>query len=79
MAKTKVMPCDCTSITIIKVKAAGDRSGARWEAAVPFHTRANGAEFQDKKYGKGMRLHNLTDKQKEAKASCTVCGKVKNL
>lgn len=28
-------------------------------------------EFQDKEYGKGMRLHNLSDDKK--KAYCTVC------
>lgn len=35
------------------------------------------SEFQDKVYGKGMRLHNVTEDKK--KASCTVCeGSAKN-
>lgn len=36
-------------------------------------------EFQDKEYGKGMRLHNLSESSKKKEAHCTVCGKVRNL
>lgn len=32
-------------------------------------------EFQDKEYGKGMRLHSLSEDKKDAK--CTVCGNIK--
>ena len=32
-------------------------------------------EYQDKRYGKGMRLHNETVKDKGWR--CTVCGNVK--
>ena len=33
------------------------------------------SEFQDKEYGKGMRLFNLRDDKKHAgEAFCTVCG-----
>ncbi len=34
---------------------------------------SNGSDFQDKKYGDGMRVCNL-DLKKTA-ASCTICGK----
>ena len=34
-------------------------------------------EFQDKTYGKAMRLMNVSENKKTAK--CTVCGKVINL
>lgn len=35
-------------------------------------------EYQDMKYGKGQRVHNITVKGKEAKVKrCTVCGKEK--
>ena len=33
------------------------------------------SDFQDKEYGKGMRLFNLRDDKKHAgEATCTVCG-----
>lgn len=34
-------------------------------------------EFQDKTYGKGMRLFNLSEVAKVKKAKCTVCGNEK--
>lgn len=35
------------------------------------------SQFQDVQYGKGMRLHNITEDKK--KASCTICeGSAKN-
>lgn len=35
------------------------------------------SEFQDKQYGKGRRLFNLSEKGNEAK--CTVCGSKKRV
>lgn len=36
--------------------------------------------YQDKLYGKGMRIHNICSKDPRIKqARCTVCGKVKNI
>jgi len=35
------------------------------------------SEFQDKIYGKDMRLHNLSKNEKSCK--CTVCRKSKNV
>ena len=32
------------------------------------------AEFQDRQYGKGMRVHNIMEK---GGARCTVCGNIK--
>lgn len=38
------------------------------------------SEFQDKTYGKGMRLFNLRDEKKHPnEATCTVCGAKKNI
>ena len=34
------------------------------------------SEFQDKTYGKGMRVHSEKKEGREAK--CTICGKVKS-
>ncbi len=35
-------------------------------------------DFQDKKYGKGKRLMNLTIKRNPTVWRCTVCGKERN-
>ena len=35
----------------------------------------NGAQFQDERYGNGMRLVGTTNKDGEAR--CTVCGQVR--
>lgn len=34
------------------------------------------SKFQDKEYGKGKRLFNLSQSPKKKEAHCTVCGKV---
>lgn len=34
-------------------------------------------EYQDKRYGKQMRVHNLSGKKDRFRARCTVCGKEK--
>lgn len=38
------------------------------------------SEFQDVTYGKGMRVHNISQKKgdKSPKKRCTVCGSVKS-
>lgn len=37
-------------------------------------------EFQDETYGKGMRLHNVSQKKgdKTLRKKCTVCGSIKS-
>lgn len=35
-------------------------------------------EFQDKTYGKGQRVHNVSGTGSGGKTKCTVCGKVKS-
>jgi hypothetical protein len=35
------------------------------------------SEFQDAKYGKDMRLHNVLTGKKDKQARCTVCSNVK--
>lgn len=37
------------------------------------------SEFQDKIYGEGKRLHNMTSKQNNTVARCTVCSKENNI
>ena len=34
-------------------------------------------DFQDKRYGKGIRLHALCGPQPQRDWGCTVCGKIK--
>jgi hypothetical protein len=45
----------------------------------PFHTRTNGVQYQDEKFGPGMRMHNLLRRkpQEPARARCTICENVK--
>ena len=43
-------------------------------------TGTQAAEYQDQKYGKGIRVHNTTklnEQPKDRKSRCTVCGNVK--
>jgi len=76
MAETRVLTCDCTVVHVIQA-GSGLRT-ARPMVQVPFNTKENGAKYQDATYGKGMRLHTVTDKPSGKKvATCTVCGKVK--
>ena len=35
------------------------------------------SEYQDKKYGPGMRVHNVGKKGGTKSAKCTVCGTIK--
>jgi len=35
------------------------------------------AEYQNRKYGHGNRVHNKCDKQKPPIYRCTICGKTK--
>lgn len=34
------------------------------------------SDFQDKTYGKGMRLFNTGDSGKSTKARCSICGRI---
>lgn len=36
------------------------------------------SEFQDTRYGKGLRVHNLKAKKENGSAKCTVCGTVRH-
>lgn len=38
------------------------------------HTCSCKSEYQDKKYGKGNRVHNPTGEKNKNHANCTVCG-----
>ena len=79
MAKTQVRDCDCVSSILIVVKSAGAKKDACPRTEIPWFNRENGAKFQDGKYGKGRRLHNVTDSSKSPQATCTVCGKHKQV
>jgi len=70
---TEIQDCNCVSVLIFMVG-----SGARQFrpiAQMPFHTQTSGASFQDARYGKGKRVHNLGPKT----STCTVCGRSKAL
>lgn len=74
---TQIAPCECTVSHVIIVKQAGAKTELcpKWEQ--PWFTRENGAQFQDARYGKGMRLHNVRVKGKRIGLTCTCCGKQK--
>jgi hypothetical protein len=79
---SKVMPCACSRVESFEVKSAGAKRGInqRPVSPVPWMTQASGAQFQDKIYGVGQRLHNIGsqgNKGKSLTATCTVCGKNK--
>lgn len=40
-------------------------------------TPSHGSDYQDAKYGSGMRVMNLD--QKKTEASCTICGKTQKV
>lgn len=70
-----VASCDCVSMGVVIVKSAGQKKGPNHMMTnIPFHTRGNGAEFQDQRYGKGRRLHNIN---RNGTLTCTVCGRRK--
>ncbi len=78
MAETKVLPCDCTSAFLFRVKCGGTKSDLKPTCPIPFINRENGAKSQDDRYGKGLRLHNVCKvKGKTVAHCCTVCGKRK--
>lgn len=74
---TVVKHCGCTGVQDFEVKSAGGkaRSGVRPKQTVPWMTTNAGAAYQDEKYGKGMRLHNIGGKTATKTATCTVCNK----
>lgn len=74
---TKVMACPCVGADVIVVKSSNAKRETKPRAIVPWFNRTKGAEFQDKKFGKGMRLHNLGGKGTARTATCTVCGVTK--
>lgn len=78
-SNTKVLPCDCTSATELTVKSAATKFEMAPKGEIPWQNRTNGAEYQDKKYGKGNRLHNIRRKGSVIGATCTVCGRRKVL
>jgi hypothetical protein len=41
------------------------------------HDRIPAAEYQDKKYGKGIRVHNPCGGKNRDKVRCTVCGEMR--
>ncbi len=76
---TKVMPCNCVQATDIVVKSGSGSTtgGTKPRMAQRIYPLA-GAEFQDKKYGKGNRLHNIGRRGKEVSWTCTICGNRKS-
>ena len=74
-----VRACHCVAARTLTYKTGAKQHG-RVDDFFPFHTRANAAEMQDKKYGRGMRLHNPGFvKGKLCSWTCTVCGDKKRV
>lgn len=76
MITSEVRSCDCVAIESF-LAGSGKRPECRVKVTVPWMNRTNGTEYQDKKYGKGQRLHNINEKKKTA--TCTCCGRTKML
>lgn len=74
---TKVMPCDCTSVFFARAKCANAKREDKPKFDIPWFSREAGALYQDVRYGKGQRLHNLGGKGVTKTATCTVCGRSK--
>lgn len=74
---TVVAPCPCTNVQDFNVKSAGTKTELRPRATVPWNTRDAGARFQDARYGKGQRLHNIGGRGTSKTITCTVCGQRK--
>lgn len=80
LEQPRAMECQCVGMAFIEIKSPGLASGMNPPFLIPseFHTRNSGAQFQDQRYGRGMRLHNPGySKGKFKTLTCTVCGKVK--
>ena len=76
---TIVESCPCVGVQDFYVKSAGTKMELRQKATVPYHTRNNGADYQNQKFGNGMRLHNIGVKGSTKTHTCTVCGKRKSV
>lgn len=70
---TEIRSCNCENVFAFQA-GSGIRT-TRPLVEIPFFARDRGAKFQDDRYGKGMRVHNVGKKI----ARCTVCGKEKGL
>jgi hypothetical protein len=80
---SKVMSCRCLGVAEIQGKQPGMARAIvgvvfSWFKDIPVHLRNKGAEYQDQRYGKGMRLFNMRVKKgKHEGWTCTVCGAFK--
>lgn len=74
MCETMISDCDCTGADKLIV-SIGQKQ--KVEGVIPWYSRTRGVEYQEEKFGKGNRLHNV-DRAKKTK-TCTVCGKRKVL
>jgi hypothetical protein len=75
---TKLLPCNCTISGDIKAKCSGLPYNTKplWKARV---LAVDGAKYQDRRYGQGLRLHNeRMAKGKSVGFTCTICGTRKN-
>lgn len=72
-----IRSCSCIVTTGPRVKVPGIAMGFAGIYPVPIHLRTSGVEFQDRRYGRGMRLHNNQyAKGKFVGVRCTICGNV---
>jgi hypothetical protein len=76
---TQVLPCACTLVAKFRVKGKSrNAEGGQFVTGIPFTVATAGAEFQNKRYGKGLRLHNSRIKEgRLCGMTCTVCGTMK--
>lgn len=75
--QTKVMICGCTTPGPIRAKCGGAKCDTKPTMAQRLFAR-EGVSYQDKRYGDGMRLHNVNiAKGKINGYTCTICGRKK--
>lgn len=73
--KGDIRACNCVATTGPRMKTPGIAAGFAGFYPVPMNLRSLGAEFQDRRYGRGMRLHNNQfAKEKFVGVRCTICG-----
>ena len=71
---TRVMACPCTGVEVGIAKCGVSKREIKPRFTIPWFNRTKGAEYQDAKFGKGNRIHNLGGKGLSKTATCTVCG-----
>jgi len=61
------------SLLVVSLERGEDNVAIKKCSCEGFYDKKNGSKYQDKKYGKGQRVHT-PDKSIPIKYTCTVCG-----